>query len=76
MLSSNDPDIIHLQMKKIQEKIKHFEEVELQMEKEWLQLRYMKDLFFADQLAFLQHKARATPPEGSERGKIKTCDVT
>ena len=67
---------LHLQMKQIQEKIKHFEEVELQTEKEWLQLRHMKDLFFADQLAFLQHRARATPPEGGERGRTKTSDVT
>lgn len=49
---------IRLQMKDIRDKIAHFEEVELQMERERLQLRYMKDLLFADQSTISQHKAR------------------
>lgn len=48
----------HLQMKEIQDKLVHFEELELLMEKEWQQLKYMKDLLFADQLTFLQQKPR------------------
>lgn len=50
-------NIIEVQMKEIQEKIVCFEDMEMQMEKEWLQLNYMKSLLFADQLTVLQHKA-------------------
>ncbi|KAI3921915.1 hypothetical protein MKX01_005604 [Papaver californicum] len=46
-------DIVEVQMKEMQDKIVHFEEMELHMEKEWHQLQDMKNQFFADQLAFL-----------------------
>lgn len=46
----------NLQMKEIQDKILHFEDMELLLEKERLQLQYMRDLLFADQLAVKQHK--------------------
>ncbi|XP_010913882.1 SWI/SNF complex subunit SWI3B [Elaeis guineensis] len=51
-------DVVDVQMKDIQDKIAHFEEVELQIERERLQLRYMKDLLFADHSTISQHKAR------------------
>lgn len=63
-------------MKEIQSKIVHFEEVELQMEKEWHQLQHMKNLFFADQLAFLFN--RTTPSQNEERlekGTAKTAEI-
>lgn len=72
----NDLHTLHVQLKTIQEKIQHFEELELQMEKEWLQVRYMKDLFFADQLALVQHKARGMSPAIGEGEKTKTSDIT
>ncbi|KAH0434369.1 hypothetical protein IEQ34_026843 [Dendrobium chrysotoxum] len=53
--------IIEVQMKEIQDKLVHFEELELLMEKERLQLKYMKDLLFADQLTILQQKPRLMP---------------
>ncbi|XP_074583264.1 SWI/SNF complex subunit SWI3B [Curcuma longa] len=51
-------DIVQVQMKEIQDKIVHFEELEYLLEKERLQLRHMKDLLFEDQLTYLQHNAR------------------
>ncbi|MCL7036003.1 hypothetical protein MKW94_008877 [Papaver nudicaule] len=48
-------DIVDVKMKEIKDKIVHFEEIELQMEKEWHQLQDMKKQFYADQLAFLFH---------------------
>lgn len=71
-------EIVQAQMKEIQEKIEKFEEVELQMEKEWLQLRHMKDLFFADQLALVQHTApsSSTSPENGGIEMKTNDDVT
>ena len=53
------------QMKEIQEKIVHFEALELLLEKEQLQLRRMKDLLFADQLNLLRHKTNKFSKEFS-----------
>lgn len=50
-------DIVQVQMKEIQDKIVHFEELEYLLEKERLQLRHMKDLLFEDQLTYLEHNA-------------------
>ncbi|MQL69995.1 hypothetical protein Taro_002303 [Colocasia esculenta] len=55
--------IVGVQMKEIQEKIVHFEELELLMEKEWLQLQHMKNLLFADQLNLLQQRSKLKPPD-------------
>ncbi|XP_072962666.1 SWI/SNF complex subunit SWI3B isoform X1 [Typha angustifolia] len=52
-------DIVEVQMKEIQDKIVHFEKLESLMEKEWLQLRYLRDSLFADQLNLVQHQRRA-----------------
>lgn len=63
--------IFLVQMKEIQDKIVHFEELELLLEKERLQLRHMKDLLFADQLAIMQHKMQLLS-KGNEKGeKVK-----
>eukprot|EP00262_Sarcandra_glabra_P002447 TRINITY_DN1273_c0_g1_i2.p1 TRINITY_DN1273_c0_g1~~TRINITY_DN1273_c0_g1_i2.p1 ORF type:complete len:369 (-),score=89.39 TRINITY_DN1273_c0_g1_i2:162-1157(-) len=71
-------NIIEVQMKDIQERIIHFENLELQMEKEWLQLEDMKYQLFADQQTLLQQKKAPSSFAGSgEREKIKTTvDVT
>ncbi|XP_064999900.1 SWI/SNF complex subunit SWI3B-like isoform X2 [Musa acuminata AAA Group] len=64
-------DVVQVQMKEIQDKIVHFEELELLLEKERLQLRHMKDLLFADQLAIMQHKMQLLS-KGNEKGeKVK-----
>ncbi|CAK9180309.1 unnamed protein product [Ilex paraguariensis] len=51
--------IVEVQTKEIQDKIVHFEELELQMEKEWQHLQQMKNLLFVDQLTLLFHKTAA-----------------
>ncbi|URD91701.1 SWIRM domain [Musa troglodytarum] len=64
-------DVVQVQMKEIQDKIAHFEELELLLEKERLQLRHMKDILFADQLAIMQHKMQILS-KGNEKGeKVK-----
>ncbi|XP_058070284.1 SWI/SNF complex subunit SWI3B [Magnolia sinica] len=68
-------DIIEVQMKEIQEKIVHFEGLDMQMEKEWLQLQHMKDLLFADQLTILQHRAPLRFGESGEKDKVKSTDA-
>lgn len=55
-----------LQMKEIQDKILRFEELDLQMEKEWQQLDQMKNLLFADQLSVLSKRSVTTKID--ERG--------
>lgn len=50
-------------MKEIQGKIVRFEELDLQMEREWRQLEQMKNTLFADQLALLFLKS-AEPKTG------------
>lgn len=45
-------------MKEMQEKIVQFEEMESIMEKERLQVQYLKDLILADRLAVAQHQYR------------------
>ncbi|XP_026394785.1 SWI/SNF complex subunit SWI3B-like [Papaver somniferum] len=69
-------DIVEVQMKEIQEKIVHFEEMELHMEKEWHQLQDMKNQFFADQLAFLYHSKTPSNKNASiEKGSVNTTDI-
>ena len=46
-------------MKEIQDKILHFEELDLQMEKERQQLEGMKNLLFVDQLSLSFRKTYA-----------------
>lgn len=55
-----------LQMKEIQDKIVRFEELDLQMEKEWQQLEQMKNLLFVDQVSVLSHKS-STPKAGEPK---------
>ncbi|XP_042511950.1 SWI/SNF complex subunit SWI3B [Macadamia integrifolia] len=47
---------VEVQMKEIQDKTAHFEEVELQMEKEWQQLQHLKSLLFVDQQNLLHQR--------------------
>ncbi|WOK98110.1 hypothetical protein Cni_G06820 [Canna indica] len=65
-------DIVQIQMKEIQDEIVHFEELELLLEKDRLQLQYMKDLLFADQLSILQHKPRQVSKDGE---KVKPTNL-
>uniref|UniRef100_A0A2P2JMJ2 SWI/SNF complex subunit SWI3B n=2 Tax=Rhizophora mucronata TaxID=61149 RepID=A0A2P2JMJ2_RHIMU len=51
--------IAEIQMKEIQVKIDRFEELDLQMEKEWQQVERMKSLLFVDQLTHLFPKSLA-----------------
>ncbi|CAN6476453.1 unnamed protein product [Victoria cruziana] len=59
-------DIVEVKLKGIQDKIMHFEEQELLMEKERMQLDHMKCLLFADQLNFLQRSSHARSADTSK----------
>lgn len=61
-------------MKELQEKIAHFEALELLLEKEQLQLGRMKDLLFADQLNLLRHKAKTNSQKGFHHEHNKAGD--
>nr|KYP64893.1 SWI/SNF complex subunit SWI3B [Cajanus cajan] len=62
-------EIIKVQMKNIQDKLLHFEDLDLLMEKESQQLEQIKSMFFLDQLTLLFHKSSAPKsgecPEGN-----------
>ncbi|KAJ1427430.1 Winged helix-like DNA-binding domain superfamily [Sesbania bispinosa] len=62
-------EIIDVQMKNILDKLVHFEDSDLLMEKESQQLEQMKNMFFLDQLTLLFHKSSAPKtgecPEGN-----------
>ncbi|KAL8253324.1 hypothetical protein R6Q59_037017 [Mikania micrantha] len=49
-------NIVEVQAKDIHDKLVHFEELELQMEREWHQLKQMQNQLFADQLTLFFHK--------------------
>lgn len=48
-----------LQIMEIQNKVVHFEDVDLQMEKKCQQLQQLKNFLFVDQLTLMFHKADA-----------------
>lgn len=50
---------IAVQIKEIQDKLVHFEEIDLQVEKEWQQLHQLKNLIFGDELTLMFHRAAA-----------------
>lgn len=50
---------ISLQIKETQDKVVHFEEVDLRMEKKCQQLQQLKNFLFVDQLTLMFHKAAA-----------------
>ncbi|MCD7449494.1 hypothetical protein HAX54_052650 [Datura stramonium] len=50
---------VAIETKEIEDRIAHFEECDLQMEKEWQQLMQLKNLIFIDQLTLLLNKAGA-----------------
>ncbi|XP_057975580.1 SWI/SNF complex subunit SWI3B isoform X2 [Malania oleifera] len=60
-------DIVEVKMKEIWDKIVHFEELDLQMEKEWQQLQNLRNLLFGDQLTLLFHKSGV--PKTGEPGR-------
>ncbi|XP_076918095.1 SWI/SNF complex subunit SWI3B-like [Bidens hawaiensis] len=49
-------NIVEVQAKAIHDKLVHFEELELQMEREWQQIKLMQNQLFADQLTLSLHK--------------------
>jgi len=51
-------------MKSIKDKLVHFEDLDLLMEKERQQLEQMKNMFFLDQLTLLFNKP--SPPKAGE----------
>ncbi|CAL1355256.1 unnamed protein product [Linum trigynum] len=57
--------VAEVQMKQIQEKIMHFEEIDSQIEKEWKQMEQMRDILFYDQLNLLKHE-RAIRKSGQQ----------
>lgn len=60
-------------MKNIQDKLVHFEDLDLLMEKEGQQLEQMKNMFFLDQLTLLFHKSSAPKTgECQEGNNVKT----
>lgn len=71
--SINFLNVLHVcfrvvQTKEVEERIAHFEECDLQMEKEWQQLMQLKNLIFIDQLTLLLNKASA-PKTGETIGE-------
>lgn len=61
-------DVSH-QTNNIEEKITHFEEFDLQMEKKWQLVRQLQDLLFVDQLSLRFRKPDATKNVGKETPK-------
>ncbi|KAK4351758.1 hypothetical protein RND71_027276 [Anisodus tanguticus] len=59
---------VAIETKEIEDIIAHFEERDLQMEKEWQQLIQLKNLIFTDQLTLLLNKAGA-PKAGETIGE-------
>ncbi|XP_014498604.1 SWI/SNF complex subunit SWI3B [Vigna radiata var. radiata] len=69
-------EIIEVQMKSIQDKLVHFEDLDLLMEKERQQLEQMKNMFFLDQLTLLFNKPSAPKAgECQEGNSVKTNHV-
>ena len=60
-------------MKEIQDKLVHFENLDMQMEKEWQQLEQMKNMLFVDQLTLLFHRSSA--PKTDERMEQKSVRI-
>ncbi|XP_059652031.1 SWI/SNF complex subunit SWI3B-like isoform X1 [Cornus florida] len=69
-------EITEVQMKKIQDKVVHLEEFELQTERQWQQLQQMKNLLFVDQLTLFCD--RTSVPKSGERTEenVKKNDVS
>ncbi|KAL9312499.1 hypothetical protein ACSQ67_017951 [Phaseolus vulgaris] len=66
-------EIIEVQMKNIHGKLVHFEDLDLQIEKESQQLEQMKNMFFLDQLTLLFNKSSAPKTgECQEGNRVRT----
>ncbi|KAK6793137.1 hypothetical protein RDI58_012218 [Solanum bulbocastanum] len=64
---------VAVETKEIEDRITHFEERDLQMEKEWQQLMQLKNLIFIDQLTLLVNKSGA--PKAGETIREEVIDV-
>ncbi|TMX04140.1 hypothetical protein EJD97_011438 [Solanum chilense] len=64
---------VAIETKEIEDRIAHFEERDLQMEKEWQQLMQLKNLIFIDQLTLLVNKSGA--PRAGETIREEVIDV-
>ncbi|KAJ4825787.1 hypothetical protein Tsubulata_029410 [Turnera subulata] len=64
--------ITGVQMKEIQDKIIRFEELDLQIEKEWRQMEQMENLLFIDQLSLLFHKGSTQKRVDRLEDNVKT----
>ncbi|KNA16165.1 hypothetical protein SOVF_091590 [Spinacia oleracea] len=65
--------IIEAKMKEIQDKIDRFEEKDLQLEREWHQLRQMQHQLYLDKLTLLFHKTSAPKSvENVSEGNVRT----
>ncbi|XP_071710241.1 SWI/SNF complex subunit SWI3B [Rutidosis leptorrhynchoides] len=71
-LETTISDIVEVKAKDIHDKIVRFEELELQMEREWQQLRQMQSSLFADQLTLLFNKSGGTSRKEHTEQKLKT----
>lgn len=65
--------ILDVQMKEIVDKLVRFEEVDLQMEKEFKQLEQMKSMLFVDQLNLLFNKDCIPTVEDKNSMNVRTC---
>lgn len=64
--------IIEVEMKKIRDKLAHYEQMELQLEKERHQLQQMKHQLFLDQLTILLHRIAASKsPETAAHENVR-----
>jgi len=54
-------------MKGMLERIIHFEELELLLEREWLQLHHLRNLLFVDKLNLLQQRSKSLSQDGVEK---------
>ncbi|XP_058093098.1 SWI/SNF complex subunit SWI3A-like isoform X2 [Magnolia sinica] len=64
--------IIEAQLNKIQSKIKHFEELESIMEKEYAQIQQLKESIFADWIDVLEQAFRVGIPRYRDHGFVKS----
>ncbi|XP_058072351.1 SWI/SNF complex subunit SWI3A-like isoform X2 [Magnolia sinica] len=68
--------IIEAQLNKIQSKIKHFEELESIMEKEYAQIQQLKESIFADGIDVQQQAFRVGIPRYRDHGFVKSSTVS
>lgn len=62
--------VVDSQMKKLQERIQHFEEFDIIIEKERAQVEHIKELLFTDRIRFIQNTIKSRI-SGSEEKKLE-----